>query len=86
MEKRRVMTREMIAALNLNAGDQVRVTLNEPGVSEVDDIATLTRMDEDGDWWGEIEKDDEVCLTDVAAIEVWALVEPDDHGDHPDRP
>ena len=71
---KRIMTRKMIAALNLKKGDRVRVTVNEPGVSQVGDVAILTRQDNDTDWWGILEKDDpgsdsEICLTDVAAIE-----------------
>lgn len=66
--KPRIMTREMIDALGLEVGDSVRVTVNEAGYSEVGDIATLTRQDDDGDWWGALHGD-EICLTDVGLIE-----------------
>ena len=69
----RLMTDEQLAAFS--SGDQVRVTTPEPPYSEVGDIATLTRMDAQGDWWGEIQPGDEICLSDVAAFEAWALID-----------
>lgn len=59
------MTLEELAEFKV--GDQVQILYSSPRMWEhfrTGELATLTRQDYDGDWWGDLEKGNSACLTE----------------------